>query len=277
MPPFLERQLSMVRGNESRLHLRRLQASEAAGTILYIHGLGESALCFERLMADQRLAQWNHLAPDLVGYGKSLWSNSKPYSVADHAAVLLDLIDRLGLDSVVVLGHSMGGVIGTLLCEKLGDAAAGFVNVEGNISLPDCGYSSQAVQYSLDDWLDHGFDQVLDAIYQHEGESVDVRRAYGASILMCDPRAYHRNSEDLVELSRTESLAGRAAAVQAPTVHLYGAPRGTGERSLELLAEAGVETVRIGDAGHWPFLDQPDAFVAALARFLSKLEGEGDE
>ena len=271
MAPFLERQLRMARSSERSLHLRSLSASQPAGTILYLHGLGESGLCFERLMADPRLAHWDHVAPDLRGYGKSRWS-SEPYSLEEHALRLDAMIGTLFLDSVVLLGHSMGGVIGTLLCERRGDSVRGFVNVEGNISLPDCGYSSQAVRYPLDDWLTHGFDQVLDTIYHHEGESKEVRRAYGASIMMCDPRTYHRNSEDLVTVSKSETLARRMALIAAPKAYIHGSPRGTGDRSLSLLAEAGVETISIEDAGHWPFLDQPDDFVAALVGFLNGLE-----
>ncbi len=269
MAPFLERQFRIARSGA--MHERSLPAPEAAGTILYVHGLGESALCFERLMADQRLARWHHLAVDLEGYGKSSWV-AEPRSLDQHAEALAGMVNRRGdLGALVVLGHSMGGVIGARLCEQLGAEVRAFVNVEGNVSLPDCGYSSRAVKFSLEDWLDHGFDRVLDAIYHHEGESAEVRRAYGASIQMCDPRAYHRNSRELVETSTTETMARRLAALESRVIYVHGSPRGTCEGSLELLERAGVEKLRIDGAGHWPFLDQHDAFVEELAAFLDGL------
>ncbi len=112
---------------------------------------------------------------------------------------------------------------------------------------------------------------MLDAIYHHEGESAEVRRAYGASIQMCDPRAYHRNSRELVETSSSETMARRLAALDAPVVYVHGSPRGTCDGSLELLEQAGIERIRIEGAGHWPFLDQHDAFVEAMAGFLDGL------
>lgn len=278
MAPYLERQFLVERGYHGAMHERSLAAENAAGTILYVHGLGESALCFERLMADERLAHWRHLAVDLVGYGKSTWAD-EPLSVDQHAEQLDRLTDDRALGDVVVLGHSMGGVIGARLCERLGDvdrspASGGtlraFINVEGNVSLPDCGYSSRAVKFSLDEWLAGGFDQVLDAIYHHQGESAEVRRAYGASIQMCDPRAYHRNSEELVETSSAETMAQRLAALGTTVAYVHGSPRGTCDRSLELLEQAGIERIRIDGAGHWPFLDQHDAFVEAMAGFLDR-------
>lgn len=286
MAPFLDRQFQIVRGcqqppeggpAECRMHERYLGAPDAAGTILYVHGLGESALCFERLMADERLARWEHLAVDLEGYGKSSWAG-EPLSLDQHADRLDQRIRRFRASRarrcghpVVVLGHSMGGVVGTRLCRRLGAAARAFVNVEGNISLADCGYSGRAVEYSLGDWLAHGFDRVLDAIHDHPGESAEVRRAYGASIRMCDPRAYLRNSRELVASSRAETGARDLAALDAEVLYVHGAPRGICDRSLELLGRAGIETLRVDGAGHWPFLDQHDAFVEALAGFLDRL------
>lgn len=268
MAAFLERQLQMERRADGSRHERRLNARDAAGTLLYIHGLGESALCFERLMADPRLAAWSHLAIDLEGYGKSSWANP-PLSLDQHAERLAQLVDRRSLQ-VVVVGHSMGGVIGTLLCQRLGHRARALINIEGNVSPPDCGYSGRAVKFRIDQWLDHGFDQVLDQIYQ-DSESAEVRRAYGASIQMCDPRAFHLNSQELVDVSDAEIGARRLADLETEVVYVHGAPRGTGARSLELLGQAGIDTIRIDDAGHWPFLDQHDAFVEAIADYLDRL------
>ncbi len=269
MAGFRPRQFQMIRGFDGRLHQRLLEPSAAAGTILYIHGLGESGLCFEQLMADERLAHWRHLAVDLEGYGKSAWA-AEPLSLDQHAETLGRLIEQP--DLLVVLGHSMGGVIGTRLCQRLGAGVSGFINVEGNISLPDCGYSGRAVKFSLDEWLAGGFGRVLDAIYAHEGESTEVRRAYGASILMCDPRTYHRNSQQLVEVSSAETGARSLADLEAKVIYIHGSPRGTCERSLELLDQAGIDKIRIDGAGHWPFLDQHDVFVETMTGFLDGLE-----
>ena len=273
MTAFTQRQFQMARETEQSLHFRRLDPPEPVGTVLYIHGLGESGLCYERLMADSRLAAWRHEAVDLAGYGKSGWTEA-PLSLSEHATGLAAWVEQHLGGPLVIVGHSMGGVIGTFLCERLGEKVHGFINVEGNISSADCGYSGQALKFDLAEWLDRGFDEVLDAIYAHDGESVEVRRAYGASILMCDPRAYHRNSEDLVAISRSETLAQRLAAIAAPKLYVHGVPRGICQRSLELLANHGVACVAVGGAdgaGHWPFLDQHDSFVEAMVAFLAAL------
>ncbi|MEM6795493.1 MAG: alpha/beta hydrolase [Acidobacteriota bacterium] len=267
---------------QGKLFLRglRLGDPEARGTILYIHGLGESALCFEALVSDPRLAGWAHLAPDLLGYGRSTWP-ARPRSVTDHADDLAELIRGCpelvaAGDRLVLLGHSMGGVIGLELIRRLGRRrVACFLNVEGNVTLDDCGFSSRAAGHSESDWLEGGgYARFVDAVFTlSDGtpatESAAVARAYGASVLFADPRTLLLNSEDLVRESRAETLAGRYAEAGVPTVYLHGRPRGTGERSLGQLAAAGLaETRGFAPAGHWPFLDQHDAFARAVAEIL---------
>jgi len=46
-------------------------------------------------------------------------------------------------------------------------------------------------------------------------------------------------------------------------------PGGVSRRSRELLDEAQVNWIGIEPSGHWPFIDRPDDFVAALRRVLS--------
>ena len=276
MRSWQARRFLVTHSLESGLFVRRLgkfdgTSGDSRGTLFYIHGLGESALCFEGLIADPGLADWNHLAPDLAGYGKSPWC-SDPLSLAQHAGRLAELLDHLEGDDVVVVGHSMGGVIGTMVAELVPHRIRGFINVEGNISLPDCGYSSQAARYSLEDWLEGGYHRLLDSLYQDQREDPTVLRPYCASIQMCDPRAFHRNSEELVALSTEEALADRMAALEPARIYVFGAPRGAGDQSRALLAEAGVEMVGIPDSGHWPFLDQHQAFQSELKLFLGQVE-----
>ncbi len=268
------RRFEIEHGVEQEMFLRSLPAEEPLGTLLYIHGLGESGLCFEGSMTHPSLRRWHSLVPDLLGYGKSAWT-PEPLSVAGHAERLEELLRVRGSEPVVVIGHSMGGVIGTLLCERAPERVRAFVNVEGNISLGDCGFSSRAARFSPAEWLDHGADQVLDEILALETETKKVVRAYAASIGMCDPRVFHRNSDDLVELSACRELASRLAALEPPSLFVYGSPRGLCGRSLDLLEREDVPAVGIPDTGHWPFLDAPDLFARELAGFLATLQEEG--
>ncbi len=241
-PYFSPARLALRRRNTAiGMALReRLPDTPAAGqpAILYVHGLGESAFCFEDLMAAPELADWHQLAPDLTGCGKSLWTPD-PYVLEGHARALGRLLDELEVGRVVVVGHSMGGVIATLFARLLKRRTAGVFNIEGNISLEDCHFSGRVAAQPLEGWLAAGYAAFLEGIFAG-GERPEVLRAYAASVQLGDPRQLCRNAVDLVEISRRETLARDLAALGIPAVYAYGAPRGTGEHSRSLLAAAGV-------------------------------------
>jgi pimeloyl-ACP methyl ester carboxylesterase len=245
-------------------------AGAARGTLLFVHGLGESGLCFERLLMEPRLGAFDRLAVDLPGYGATAW-DAEPRSLAACAELVARWLLPLA-PPVVLVGHSMGGVVGQLLLELPGDhrtRIGAFVNVEGNLSPGDCTFSGPAAAQESEVFVETGFGLLLDRLARG-GERDPALRSYHASCRTCDPRAYHRSSLELVEASYHEDLALRLAALALPRTYLHGRPRGTGEHSLALLRAAGVEAVAIDDAGHWPFLDQPDAFVEALRAFLDR-------
>jgi pimeloyl-ACP methyl ester carboxylesterase len=241
----------------------------ASGTLLYIHGLGESGICFEELMEDVRLTGWRHVAPDLPGYGRSPW-RELPITLEAYADHLGRWLENREEDPVVVFGHSMGGVIGLLLCERFPTRVRGFLNIEGNISIDDCTTSSQVVAYTAEEFVDGGVEALRRTVFRQGGSDRSFRR-YFASLRMCDPRCLHLNSAELVEHSQSETLAPRLAALEIPQRYLLGDPRGTGKRSRKLLEASGLEWRAIPDSGHWPFLEQPDAFADEVVAFLEDL------
>ncbi|GEM_PF-2574569 len=60
------------------------------------------------------------------------------------------------------------------------------------------------------------------------------------------------------------------AAVVSPSPPLLWI-HGLGEYSRSRLDEAGVRCQVVPEAGHWPFLDQPDLFLSLLTDFLDRI------
>jgi pimeloyl-ACP methyl ester carboxylesterase len=87
-----------------------VQWGEQGPPIIFVHGLTANAFCF-LAFADELARDHRVFAYDLRGRGDS----DKPESgdsVPIHAADLAELIDELGLDRPVVVGHSLGALIG---------------------------------------------------------------------------------------------------------------------------------------------------------------------
>ena len=77
--------------------------------LVLIHGLGANADVWEPLIRHIKAKRW--LAPDLPGHGRS--PHRAPYGYAGHAADVAGLLQQD--EEVVILGHSMGGVVGMAL------------------------------------------------------------------------------------------------------------------------------------------------------------------
>jgi pimeloyl-ACP methyl ester carboxylesterase len=90
-----------------RLHYRTWGKPERPAVVC-LHG-GAHTLEVWRDLAVRMAADWCVVALDQRGHGDSDWSPEKRYSRDDFVSDLVALVDRLGLERVAFVGHSMGG------------------------------------------------------------------------------------------------------------------------------------------------------------------------
>ena len=108
---------------EHSLHVHET-GDPSAPTILWLHGSGPgvSALSnWERLIT-ALVPGYHHVAPDVLGFGDSSHPEDPPKGLTAftelRADVLFALLDELGLDTVHVVGNSMGGMIALRMLQK---------------------------------------------------------------------------------------------------------------------------------------------------------------
>lgn len=82
-----------------------------APTYLLIHGWAFSGGCWKHVMTDWPESAGRVLAPDLRGTGASERPGATAYTLADYVNDVVRLLDVMQLSDVVLVGHSMGGVI----------------------------------------------------------------------------------------------------------------------------------------------------------------------
>jgi len=73
--------------------------------LVLLHGLGLSSAYFKPLARALFADGWNPVAPDLPGFGES--DNAPPGGPAEHARILAEWADALGIRDAVWLGHSI--------------------------------------------------------------------------------------------------------------------------------------------------------------------------
>jgi pimeloyl-ACP methyl ester carboxylesterase len=109
-PPIAGVRRSFVQARGVRFHVT--EAGEGT-PVLALHGWPQHHYAYRDLLADPPPGL-RIIAPDLPGYG---WSGPAPHRWAkeDVAGDLLALMDALGLERVVLVGHDWGGFAGFLM------------------------------------------------------------------------------------------------------------------------------------------------------------------
>lgn len=95
------------------LHGRKVAYREYGNSgpvILLVHGVGSNADCWRDVAPMISEGGTHVIAVDLPGHGKSS-KDRGDYSLGSMACVLRDLLDHLGHESAIVVGHSLGGGI----------------------------------------------------------------------------------------------------------------------------------------------------------------------
>jgi lipase len=122
-----------VRGGELRVARSGPPPGQARAVVLAAHGVTASLMTWltvARLLDDDVCL----LAPDLRGRGRSA-ALPGPYGMATHVVDLLAVLDHAGVDSAVLLGHSMGAYLGARLAAEHPERATALVLIDAGLPL----------------------------------------------------------------------------------------------------------------------------------------------
>jgi pimeloyl-ACP methyl ester carboxylesterase len=87
----------------------------SAPALLLIHGFASSTIWWDSLVPE--LAQHHHvIRVDLLGHGRSD-SPADGYTIGEQGRLVGSVLTQLGVDRVIVIGHSTGGMVATALAE----------------------------------------------------------------------------------------------------------------------------------------------------------------
>lgn len=260
------------------MYFRHTDINVARPTVLFIHGLGESGLCFLEAFQALLLADFNIVVPDLLGFGRSSPAEDDDYAFARQIERMCSVLDKLDIDRVHIVGHSMGGDIGTQFCREQAERVLSFVNVEGDLTPADRFITEQAIESKKDgrfeEWLETDFRQQMVVEWCHEWPST-VR--YLASLHMCRSSAFLSSACEVYHLNEKYSDSGIALIGQwyveldVPRVFCWG-KESLSELSQHILCEYDLTQKAFVGSFHWVMLDQTVQFYNYLSGFLTRNE-----
>lgn len=269
--------------SERRLELAGVSTAVLEGgsgrPVVLLHGQGGWAgmwlPAMARLMGTHRV-----VAPDLPGLGASR-TDAGPPGAATALAWLGELVDRTCPARPVLVGASLGGSLAARFAAEQGDRLAGLVligmgGLVGKVRIPPATLLA-LVRHSVrpsERTALRMLRQVsvdVDRLARRMGERWAPFRAYSLA-LSRTPSVRRANRRLLRELGLRQVPPEALARIGVPTTLIWGRqdrvmPAAT---AREASARYGWPLEVIDDAGHFLGADQPEAFLAALARALDR-------
>jgi pimeloyl-ACP methyl ester carboxylesterase len=239
--------------------------AHSPATLLFLHeGLGSAAQWrdFPTLVGDATAC--TTIAYSRVGYGGSdpvELPRPLTYMQDEATDFLPRLLDELGIDSAVLVGHSDGGSIAlvhaALDAREKRRRIRGVILEAPHVFVEDVSVASIAKAREAYETGD-----LRDKLARYHGTNVDgAFRGWNDAWL--DPAF------------RSWNLEAYLPSIVAPMLVIQGEddPYGTRAQVDAIARQAGgrVETLMLAQCGHAPHRDQPEATLAAMSAFVRRL------
>ncbi|GLY85809.1 alpha/beta fold hydrolase [Actinoallomurus iriomotensis] len=236
-----------------------------APALLLIHGTASSTRSWDALVP---LLAGSHrlIRIDLLGHGRSSEPADGGYALPDQARRAGVVLDRLGVERAVVVGHSSGGAAATALAEQRPDLVTALALINTGPSLnafiaPETAAPSQwpPTDEQLRLFASTGFSR---AGYQIPEELLDDARGMTHHTLTATMRATTSYLEQ-------QALPERLAVLGKPLLVIFGEDdrRWRSSSAADYRAVPGARIELLPGLGHSPLLEDPPRTAALLLAF----------
>ena len=270
------------------LSIHLLEWSQEGVALLLLHGFGNEAHIWDDF-APVVAPHYRTIAMDLRGHGDSAHDSQRRYDYQSHVRDLEAITAELGIDRLVLVGHSFGGRISALFAARHPRRMAGLVLVDAGPELDARGVSriSTDVARSIDlsfaslaeceNALAHAYPAAQPAALARMARHGMRQREDGRYERKTDP-AFHAARGQLtaaaaeaLEKKTTKELWEALRRITCPALVVRGAASDVLDPdTAERMAEEVLPNARLAlvpRAGHSVMTDNPEGFSEAVSSF----------
>jgi pimeloyl-ACP methyl ester carboxylesterase len=249
----------------------------AGAPVILMHGIPTWSFLYHDVI-DRLAGRVRVIAPDFIGHGMSDQRDMFDRSLVAQRAMILALMDRLGLDRATLIGHDTGGGVALMMAIENPERVSRLVL--SNIVAYDSWPIDDMIGLGHPDWARRPTEELrrflVDGFADGLSRKERLTQAFVDGIVApylteAGKVSLVRNASGL-NTSHTTMLVDRHGSIAAPTLLVWGVDDpwqriGDGER---LAAEIpGARLVRVENASHWIPQDAPDEWLAAVAPFVA--------
>jgi pimeloyl-ACP methyl ester carboxylesterase len=240
-------------------------------TVLMLHGIGGGHLAFAPQVETLATAGYRAVAWDMPGYGRS--APIEPYTFKGLAQSCIHLIESLRCEDVILLGHSMGGMVAQEVVARRPDLVRRLVlcGTSAAFGKPDGDWQREFIAQRTAP-LDAGqtMAELAEALVPQmvgPGSLPEGVRLATHCMGLVPAATYRRALECIVTFDRRANLGN----IHVPTLLLSGehdrnAPPAVMKKMADAIAHSTYYEMK--GIGHLQNLEAPDDFDALLLNFL---------
>jgi pimeloyl-ACP methyl ester carboxylesterase len=233
-------------------------SSNAAFDIWFHPAFGDSQLSYRHVFESALSQQARVFVYDPPGHGASS-PRARGFTISEGARLWCELVARFSRSRPVVLvGHSMAGIIASEAAARLDRPPVLVIGVEANLTPQDACFTGLAARFDQPATFYETFRRQIRRMARRD---VVVHR-FACSLEFADPASLFRLGRSVV----TRKDPGAAfRRLRCPKIHYWDSTR-TSRATRDYIARYQLPNRRLDRLGHWPMLKSCEVFCAAIAQ-----------
>lgn len=240
--------------------------------LLLLHGLQDSAALWATF-AESIRNDFHVVALDHRGHGDS--SRAETYSLHDYISETKEVVERLGLLDVVLIGHSAGSKNAWMCIADNPGLASKLVISDMDPDSYNPGSVAMISRYKGETDEYENYNAVFERLRSRQPnastEEID-RDIEALSYPIGGGRYTWKRSRDVVTMYDRPDVWDSLPRIEVPTLIVRGADSTLLNHEVAVRMELAIpdcRLVEIPGGGHWVHLEQPDAYRETVVGFLT--------
>jgi len=258
--------------NGVRLHYVDWGNTQAQG-MLILHGLQDCARSWDTF-ANGMQHDYHVIALDSRGHGDSAWLDPSQYTFRDYVSDIEALVDALGLQKIILVGHSAGARYAFVYASEHPDVVESLivVDIDPDSVNPDSQGMFDRYNTESDEWA--SLEDVVERLRTRQPQSsVEMLRLQAEAMtndLGDGKRVWKRDRAILGAYQRPE-LWDEWSKVKMPTLIVRGRQSNLLNHETAVKMHEALPHTRLAElegGGHWFYQEFPGAFETTVRWFL---------